>query len=55
MATRNPVQKTPADKAANKPAKRPKAAPPKPAPDVTSTGRDRATQHVDAKRLGSYR
>jgi hypothetical protein len=55
MATRNPTQKTPADKAAAQPAKRPKAAPPKPAPDVTSTGRDRATQHVDAKRLGSYR
>ena len=55
MATRNPIQKTFADKADAKPLKRAKAAPPKPAPDVTSTGRDRATQHVDAKRLGSYR
>jgi hypothetical protein len=23
-------------------------------PDLTSTGRDRATQHIDAKRLGKY-
>jgi hypothetical protein len=47
--------KTPADKAAGKPSKAAKAAVAKPAPDLTSTGRDRATQHIDAKRLGSYR
>ena len=38
---------------------KPKPAEAKPAarpakPDLTSTGRDRATQHVDAKRLGKY-
>ena len=27
---------------------------PKPKPDITSTGRDRTTQHIDAKRLGKY-
>jgi hypothetical protein len=37
---------SPADKAAAKPSK--------PKPDLTSTGRDRATQHIDAKRLGKY-
>ena len=37
----------PANKAAAKPSPRPK-------PDLTSTGRDRATQHIDAKRLGKY-
>jgi hypothetical protein len=30
-----------------------KAAPAK--PDVTSTGRNRTSQHVDARRLGRYR
>ncbi len=30
------------------------AAKPSPKPDITSTGRDRTTQHVDAKRLGKY-
>ena len=38
---------TPSDKAAAKPSK--------PKPDLTSTGRDRATQHIDAKSLGKYR
>ena len=30
------------------------AAKPSTKPDITSTGRDRTTQHVDAKRLGKY-
>jgi hypothetical protein len=30
------------------------AAKPSHKPDVTSTGRDRAIQHIDAKRLGKY-
>jgi hypothetical protein len=30
------------------------AAKPSPKPDITSTGRDRTTQHIDAKRLGKY-
>jgi hypothetical protein len=30
------------------------AAKPSPKPDITSTGRDRATQHIDARRLGKY-
>ncbi len=40
------MTKTPTPKAA--------AAKPSPKPDLTSTGRDRAIQHIDAKRLGKY-
>ena len=41
--TKTPPAKAAADKTS-----------PKAKPDITATGRNRTTQHVDAKRLGKY-
>ncbi len=52
--TLTPAAKPPAKPSKAETSSKP-AKPAKPAADITSTGRDRATQHIDAKRLGRYR